>query len=237
MWTALELHVRFWGRTGRRLALREPSPAAFIVPTHDYQTGARLVSISDRSPCRTFDEVIERFERAFIQRIEAQRPDLRGEVDDKVLLSAVVEALGYERGVAPPGGGGAAFRPRRRRRDVPRAAARGRLHAAARVLRHAPLPALARRDPGATIEAKGKMLGELWGTYRLSEIEASWPDTRLRFFRRTVFAGTRPELGGALDRLMIRARSPLRRPRSRGAGRRGARRGAPDRRGGLLPRA
>ena len=58
------------------------------------------MSISDRSPCRTFDEVIERFERAFIQRIEAQRPDLRGEVDDKVLLSAVVEALGYERGVA-----------------------------------------------------------------------------------------------------------------------------------------
>jgi GNAT superfamily N-acetyltransferase len=51
------------------------------------------------------------------------------------------------------------------------------------------------------------MLQELWGTYRLSELEPTWPDTRIRFFRRTVFAGARPELGDALDRLMGRARS------------------------------
>jgi GNAT superfamily N-acetyltransferase len=61
--------------------------------------------------------------------------------------------------------------------------------------------------PGATVEAQGRMLGELWGTYRLSDVEQAWPDTRIRFFRRTVFADARPELGGALDRLMSRARA------------------------------
>ncbi len=62
-------------------------------------------------------------------------------------------------------------------------------------------------NPSATVEAQGKMLQELWGTYRLSELEPAWPDTRIRFFRRTVFVGARPELGDALDRLMARARS------------------------------
>ena len=206
VWTALERHVRFWDRTGRRLALREPSPAAFIVPAHDYHTGARLVSISDRTPCRGFDELLDRFQEAFIERIERTRPELAGGIDDATLLSAVVEALGYERGVAllqeasqhsrraiaietfleklREGG----FTPQR-------------VHFAAR--RYARwLDA----TPGATTEAQGKMLGELWGTYRLNELEPSWPDTRIRFFRRTVFADARPELAAALDRLMHRTR-------------------------------
>jgi hypothetical protein len=110
VWSALEGYVRFWDRTGRRLALREPSPAAFIVPSHDYHSGARLVSISDRTPCTTLDELLERFERAFVARLETSRPELKGDVGDELLLSAVIEALGLERGVAssPP--------PRRTRR-------------------------------------------------------------------------------------------------------------------------
>jgi GNAT superfamily N-acetyltransferase len=51
------------------------------------------------------------------------------------------------------------------------------------------------------------MLGELWTTYQLGEVERDWPDTRIRFFRRTVFAGAREPLAAALDRLMARARS------------------------------
>jgi hypothetical protein len=207
VWTALERHVRFWDRTGRKLALAEPSPAAFIVPSHDYQTGARLVSISDRSPCTGFDELVDRFVKAFVLPIEAQRPELRGEIDDRILLSAVVEGLGYERGVAllheaaqnsrraiaietfleKLRGGG--FTPQRV------------WFAARRYARWL------EATPGATVEAKGKMLGELWGTYRLSELEPVWTDTRIRFFRRTVFAKARPELGEALDRLMMRARA------------------------------
>jgi GNAT superfamily N-acetyltransferase len=62
-------------------------------------------------------------------------------------------------------------------------------------------------NPQATPEAQSKHLGEQWGTYRLGELEAQWPDTRIRFFRQTVFAEARPELAGALDRLMQRARA------------------------------
>ncbi len=207
VWTALERHVRFWDRTGRRLALREPSPAAFIVPSHDYQTGARLVSISDRTPCRTLDELLDRFKAAFVARIEASRPDLRGEVDDAAFLAAVIEALGQERGVAVLSAAA---------QDSKRAVAIETFLERLRVEGFTPkrLWFAVRRyrrwlevNPAATVEAQGKMLGELWGTYRLSDVEQVWPDTRLRFFRRTVFAAARPELSAALDRLMSRARA------------------------------
>jgi hypothetical protein len=51
------------------------------------------------------------------------------------------------------------------------------------------------------------MLGELWGTYRLAEVEAAWPDTRVRFFRQTVFEGGRGDVVTALDRLMHQVRA------------------------------
>ncbi len=207
VWTALDRHVRFWDRTGRRLALRDPSPAAFIVPSHDYQTGARLVSISDRTPCATLDELLDRFQAAFVARVEASRPELRGEVGDAILLSAAFEALGQERGVAVLSDAA---------RDSKRAVAIETFLERVRAEGFTPQRvwfAVSRYrrwlevNPAATVEAQGKMLGELWGTYCLSEVEQAWPDTRLRFFRRTVFAGARPELGAALDQLGARARA------------------------------
>ena len=206
-WMALDAHVRFWDRTGRRLALREPSPAAFIVPSHDYQTGARLVSISDRTPCGGLDELLDRFQKAFVGRVEASLPDLRGEVNDTILLSAVVEALGPERGAALLS---------RAAQDSRRAVA---LETFLERLREQGLTPrrlwfAARRyhrwlevNPAATAEARGKMLGELWSTYSLAEVEEAAPETRLRFFRETVFASARKELAAAVDGLVSRARA------------------------------
>ncbi|HSN90122.1 MAG TPA: GNAT family N-acetyltransferase, partial [Anaeromyxobacteraceae bacterium] len=206
-WNALERHVRFWDRTGRRFALRTPAPSAFIVPSHDYHTGARLVSLSDRSPCSTLEEVLDRFEGAFMERVEAAYPDVRGDVDDGILLSAVVEALGLERGLAL-----LAETAQASRRSVSIAAFLETVGASGytpqqvffAVRRYARWLEV---NPEATLEAQGKMAGELWGTYRLSDLEAAWPDTRIRFFRRTVFARARPDLAAALDRLMARARA------------------------------
>jgi long-subunit acyl-CoA synthetase (AMP-forming)/GNAT superfamily N-acetyltransferase len=204
-WNALAAHVDFWDRTGRRVALRHPSLAAFIVPSHDYQTGARLVSIADRSPCAGFEELLDRFQRTFVDSVESTRPELRGGLPDSVFFSAAVEALGLERarplleGLAggPRGAAAEAFLARVRAEGfTPRAA-----HFAARRYRR-----WLAVNPGATAEARGAILAELWGTYRLAHLEATWPDVRLRFFRQTVFAGAREELGAALDRLMEAAR-------------------------------
>jgi len=204
--TAFSAHVAFWDRTRRRLALADPSPAAFIVPAHDYHSGGRLVSIADRSRCETLDEVIDRFQDRFLGPAVAAHPELKGEVDGAALLCAAVGALGLERSLplleaARDGKWGPAvvsfLEMLRRDGYTPE-----RLYFAVR--RYHRWLAV---NPSPTVEAQGAMLGELWGTYRLADLEASWPDTRIRFFRQTVFAQTRPELGAALDRLLARARS------------------------------
>jgi long-chain acyl-CoA synthetase len=206
-WSAAELHVRFWERSQRRLALREPSPSAFIVPSHDYQTGARLVSLSDRSPCATLDEALDRFQRAFIDRTVAILPELAAEADDWLLLSAAVEAIGFDAGLAlleqlaPTSPRGAAMRSLVEQLRTTGFTPHRVWFAVRRYRRWLAV------NPQPTVEARGKMLGELWGTYRLGEVEASWPDTRVRFFRHTVFAGARPELAAALDMLVQRART------------------------------
>jgi GNAT superfamily N-acetyltransferase len=205
-WTALDAHVAFWDRAGRRLALKDPSPEAFIVPSHDYHSGARLVSISERSPCGSFDELLDRFQASFLAAVEEGRPELRGEVTDPILLSSAVEALGLERGRALLEGAREGKRGDAVQAFLARLDSDGytpqRVHFAVRRYRR-----WLAVNPSATEEAKGRMLAELWGTYRLSETEQEWPDARIRFFRRSVFAEARPELAEALDRLMARARA------------------------------
>ena len=205
-WNALAAHVGFWDRTGRRVALRDPSPAAFIVPSHDYQTGARLVSISDRGSVEQLDDVLDRFETAFVTPTEAIYPDLRGGLGPTLRFSAVVEALGLERGRTAlsslsPGPRAEAALAFLSQIDAIGFTSRQVHFAIERFRRWRAV------KPNATLEAQGTMLGELWTTYQLGDVERDWPDTRIRFFRRTVFADAREPLAAALDRLMARARS------------------------------
>jgi GNAT superfamily N-acetyltransferase len=204
--SAFALHLSFWDRTGRRVALAAPAPEAFIVPAHDYQGGARLVSIARRAPASGLDELIDRFRASFLAPLAERYPELAVDIDDALLLDAAIEALGVPAGrllLASAEGGprGAAI-----------AAALARLDAEG----HTPLrvASAARRyrrwievTPAATPEARGIMLGELWSSYRLADVERTAPDTRVRFFRRTVFADARPELAAELDRLMAHLRA------------------------------
>ncbi len=205
-WNALAAHVGFWDRTGRRVALRDPSPAAFIVPSHDYQTGARLVSVSDRGEVDRLDDVLDRFETAFVTATEALYPALRGGLGPTLRFSAVIEALGLERGRTAlssllPGPRAEAALAFLSQVEATGFTSRPVHFAIERFRRWRAV------NPNATLEAQGTMLGELWTTYQLGDVEREWPDTRVRFFRRTVFADAREPLAAALDRLMARARS------------------------------
>jgi len=205
-WSALSALVSFWDRSGRKVSLREPSPGAFIVPAHDYQIGARLVSISDRAECRTLDDLLDRFAASFVAPVTARRPELAADCGDRILLSAVMGALGVERARPLLEGARDGKRGPAVQAFLADAKDRGftpkRVHFAARRFQR-----WIEVNPAATVEAKGTMLAELWGTYRLAELEQQYPDTRIRFFRQTVFAAVRPETGAAIDALMQRARS------------------------------
>ena len=205
VWSALGAHIDFWDRSGRTIALAAPSPSNLIIPSHDYQVGARLISISDRVPCSSFDDLLGRFERAFIQPCEETTPQIANLTSPVTLLSAFIDTLGFERGVALLQEAADGAYSARIKSFLEAVDARGftpkRVYFASQ--RYARWIAV---NPSATVEARGDMLHELWETYHLDEQEERYPDTRIRFFRQTVFKEARARIATEIDRLMAAMR-------------------------------
>jgi long-subunit acyl-CoA synthetase (AMP-forming)/ribosomal protein S18 acetylase RimI-like enzyme len=211
-WAALGAYVDFWDRTGRKLVVADPSPANVIVPLHDYLSGARLVSISSRAPFDSLPTMLRSFHRYFISPIEEAHPRLAGIAGWDVLFSAVLEIVGEQEGAAMlrvvlesatsedramteslnaflDSVGRRGFLPRRL------------FFAAKRFRRWAGL------NPEATLGARAQTLHEIFMTYGLDSLGASYPESRSRFFRETVFRNPPEVLAEGLDDLIARLRS------------------------------
>jgi len=198
---ALTAYVDVWNRTGRRWEVADLGPANVIVPTHDYQTGARVVSLA-RVPHAGLAAMLDRLHAGFLRPVEEAWPDLRGMADRDTLLSAVLEAVGEEEGMELLRASGLA--------DVEPYAAkidhRGFLpsrlfFAAKRYRRWAELTI----EP--TRSARARTLLELWETYGLQRLLQSHPEARVRFFRETVLQQVSPALAAGLEGVMAQLRS------------------------------
>jgi hypothetical protein len=212
-WSALSAYVDFWNRTGRRFVVADPRANNVIVPTHDYQTGTRLVSIAARQPSGSLASLLRSFEAHFVVPVEREHPRLAGLVTRDIILSAVLEILGEE-------GGCALLReclatcgdelPSEFRSDteafLASVARRGflprRLFFAAKRFRR-----WARINADATLHAKAATLQELYDTYALSRLQATHPETRVRFFRETVFREASQVLAEGLEDIIRRLRA------------------------------
>ena len=212
--SACTLYVELWERTGRRLVHGEPGPENLIVPAHDYQEGARLVSISGRRRATGLADLLGRLRLGLIETTEERFPVLRGVVGSDTIFAAVIDVLGEGEGrtllgelaVDPdferhfPGRGEtlALFRQQLDEgRYIPR-----RLAGAVRRYHR-----WAEANPNAAPAATARTLRDLWDSYALSDLEAIRPETRLRLFRETVFAEAEGPLRDLLDSLVEEARS------------------------------
>ena len=212
-WSALSTYVEFWDRTGRRLVVADPTPTNVIVPMHDYQTGARLVSIASRQPFTSLVAMLRSFREQFVGSIEREHPRLAGLAGWDVVFSAVLEVLGEEAGVAELGR--IAASPDAGADDGLRAAAAGFL---AGVERRGFLPRQlffgaqrfrrwSRLNADATLHAQASTLHELYETYGLARLHATYPETRARFYRETVFREAGPALADGLETIIARLRA------------------------------
>ena len=211
-WSALAAYLDFWNRTGRRLELADPGVTNVVVPTHDYQTGARIVSVSAVREHRGLVPMLRRFRATLIDPVESAYPALAGIVGDEGLLAPVLETIGEEEGsrllrevlhkegddLPPP------FREAlrsflsevERRGFVPL-----RLHfAIARYRRWAALSA------DSTPAARARTLQEFWESYGLARLAKTSPETRTRFFVETVFRGAPAPLVTGLEEIVLRLR-------------------------------
>jgi N-acetylglutamate synthase-like GNAT family acetyltransferase len=211
-WAALGAYVDFWDRTGRRLVVADPSPANVIVPLHDYLSGARLVSISSRAPFDSLPTMLRSFHRYFVAPIEEAHPELAGLASWDILFSSVLEVVGEKEGAVMlrvvletassedremveklesflESVGRRGFLPRRV------------FFAAKRYRRWE------RLNPEATRSARAHTLHEIFMTYGLAALGATYPESRTRFFRETVFRNVSSVLAAGLEDLIARLRS------------------------------
>ena len=211
-WSALSAYVDFWKRTGRRLEIAELSMADIVLPTHDYHTGSRIVSLSARRAHRGLLAMLRSFCGEFVEKVVEEHPELEGIVGWDVVFSSVLEVVGekeglamYERALEEESGAPEPLRAALAEYVV-NVGWRGflpmRLYFAAKRYRR-----WARLSEDATATARARTLQEFYDTYGLDRLAATYPEVRLRFFRETVFRETSAELAAGLDELITRVRS------------------------------
>lgn len=208
-WSTLSAYVDFWHRSGGRFEIGDADLTNIVVPTEDYQSGVRLVSLSRRRQHDGLLAMLERFLDYFLAPTEKAYPQLAGRVTAEVAFSALIEVLGEAEGTARLRSGlaqdGSGPLADRLREWLGRIDSRGyvpmRLHfAIERYRRWSGLSA------DATQEARALTLNELFDTYRLERLAESYPEVRLRFFRETVFRSCAEALGEGLDNAIARIR-------------------------------
>ncbi len=197
-WATLSAYVDFWHRSGKRLEIAQADMTNIVVPTEDYVSGVRIVSLTRRRPHCGLLAMLQAFRDEFIAPAEREYPFLGGLVGDNVVFSSLLEVVGESQGLALLREALAAGGPLlplegfieevERRGFVPL-----RLHSAIeRYRRWAELNA----DP--TLQARALTLQELYDTYGLQRWAAGQPEIRVRFFLETVLRDSPAELSAGL---------------------------------------
>jgi long-subunit acyl-CoA synthetase (AMP-forming)/N-acetylglutamate synthase-like GNAT family acetyltransferase len=211
-WSALAAYVDFWNRVGRRHEIAEPDLTNVIVPTHDYQTGARIITLAAVREHDNLVAMLRYFREQLVLPAEQAHPALAGLVGWDQLFASLLEIVGEDEGArllrevlhregddAPDD-----FRTSLRsflvyvetRGFVPM-----RLYFA--VTRYRRWSALS-ADP--TPQARARTLQEFWDTYGLARVARRYPETRARFFLETVFKGSPAPLVTGLEEIVLSLR-------------------------------
>lgn len=210
-WSALAAYVDFWNRVGRKHEIAEPDTTNVIVPSHDYQTGARIVSLAAVREHEGLLAMFHYFREQLVAPVEQAYPALAGLVGWEQLFAPLLEIVGEEEG-------------ERLLREILHKGdeAEGELRAALRsflvyvetrgfvpmrlyfaVTRYRRWSAL---SADSTPQARARTLQEFWDTYGLARVARTYPETRARFFLETVFKGAPAPLVTGLEEIVLALR-------------------------------
>lgn len=196
VWNATSAYVKFWRITGYKIEIQNPSPKHVIVPTHDYQTGTIINSISGRVNTNSVLDFFTNLYNKFILNTEEQYPYLKNESIWNYILSGIIEAEGEENGLRLI----ELFKDQvKEKKKVEDNALVQIINEFLEVVnQNGFIPkqlffAIKRfhrwfkLNEDASLSAQAQMLFELYETYRMFQLEEIYPFTRTRFFLETAF--------------------------------------------------
>ncbi len=211
VWTAMAAHIRFWKRTGRKMIIKNMDVHNIVIPAHDYQTGQRLISISNRKNESKAGNIFNYFYKHFVVPVENKYLELKRNDICYYMMSGIIDALGTDDSI----------------REIEQILSDGTIKN--KVLKEkisAYLSQIKERgytpkylyfairrfhrwyelNSDADLSAQARTLNELYDTYNLQELEKMYPETRTRFFLETVFSDSKQAVKDALFELLNKQR-------------------------------
>jgi len=98
IWSASAAYFAFWEISHNKLIIKNASPDNFIIPHHDYQSGAKIISLLKRETFNSLYEMFDNFFQKFILTSFKKYPYLTRQSVWYYLFSGLIEALGVEQG-------------------------------------------------------------------------------------------------------------------------------------------
>ncbi len=203
VWNVAELFFGFWRLTHKRLILGNVSVDNFVVPSHDYQTGSRIISISNREEYTGIRNMFEKFYYEMIDAAEKRYPFLKREKIWKYVVGGVINSFGEEHGIE-------IIKEfvndlKNVYSDFANKAKTEINKFLSNVEKNGSIPkqlyfAIKRfhrwykLNNEASFTAQAESLKEFFDSYQLAKLAESYPATRTRFFLETVFIESGDEL-------------------------------------------
>ncbi|MCF8242048.1 MAG: AMP-binding protein [Melioribacteraceae bacterium] len=210
IWNASASFFNFWRMTNYSLELQNPSIYKFIIPSHDYQTGTRVVTLSERVEYKNISELFFNFYDNFISAAEEEYPYLKRERLWNYIFSGLMHSEGEEKGKELL----KKFKDEMTDGNTKSENSELIINSIDNYLNRIeeigfmqkPLYFAIKRfhrwfklNEDAAVKAQAEMLNELYETYRLHDLEKKYPETRTRFFLETAFAESSTQLKNILS--------------------------------------
>jgi predicted GNAT family acetyltransferase len=200
VWNASAAYINFWKLTGHKMILSEPTISNFIIPSHDYQTGTKVVSFSERTNFTNLENLFKNFYESFVKPTEETYPFLKRSSIWNYIFSGLINAEGEQYGVKLlkelEAGTEFKFEDEFKKRITSFIQSIERDGFIPKQLYFAikRFHRWYKLNKDASLTAQGQMVFDLYETYQLSLLQKNHSSTRTKFFLETVFADSKPEV-------------------------------------------
>jgi long-subunit acyl-CoA synthetase (AMP-forming)/GNAT superfamily N-acetyltransferase len=217
VWNASAAYMSFWGLTNYTIELANPLPNNITIPTHDYQTGTLLYSVSKRIESKSAVTFFGNFFGLFIKKVVDEYSFLDKKSIWNYVFSGIIEAEGETKGIEIISKFKEELSSSNKFDDkdviINRADSfikslneigfipKSLFFAIKRFHRWYNL------NKYADLNAQAQMLYELYETYQLFDLENEHPATRTQFFLQTAFKNSSSEFKKALNEIVKKQHS------------------------------
>ncbi|MFL3028067.1 MAG: GNAT family N-acetyltransferase [Candidatus Neomarinimicrobiota bacterium] len=221
IWSGTAAYINFWWRSDRKVQIGNPSPKNLIIPEHDYSSGTRLISITDREETSEVSNLLFSIYKNFIDDTENKYIGLKRMADWELIFSVIMQETKVQYGIPLIKQFKYEINNNTDKKSMAKkygltndridhfltevenegVLTKRMVFAALRYERWLEL------NQNATLKARTTILQELYQDYKLGELLTEYPETRVRFFLMTCLKDSNENLKKLLGDLIKELRS------------------------------